>query len=73
MIDHLKIAAEVEAVKDKVWEAMLDVHNITPLEDDEHLEKAQEYLDLAFSALCREIEKQDELHGKDWDTPIGDY
>jgi len=73
MIDHLKIIGELEYTKDKVWDAMLDVHNISPQDDDENLEKAQEYLDWAFSALCREIEKHEELHGKDWDTPLGDY
>ena len=73
MIDHLKVAAEIEEAKDALWDAMLPLNNITPLDDDEHLEKAQEYIDLAYYELCREIEKQEELHGKDWDTPIGDY
>ena len=73
MIDHLKVAAELSEAKDKVWGVLGDVHNVTPLEDDEHLEAAIEYLNWAFDALNREIEKQEELHGKDWDTPIGDY
>lgn len=67
-----KIIQEINAVKDVLWQAMMDVHSITPLDDDEHLEKAQEYIDLAYSALCREAEKQEAEHGKDWDTDIGD-
>lgn len=73
MSDYGKIFIEIEDTKDKVWDAMMAVHNITPLEDDEHLQSATEHLDLAFSALCRELEKQEDLHGKEWDTAIGDY
>jgi len=72
MIDHLKVLSEINEVKDVLWKVMMDVHSITPLDDDEHLEKAQEYIDLAYSALCREAEKQEAEHGKDWDTDIGD-